>query len=115
MSRPGVQFDGEQYWPQRFHLHPGAEVTCPSAAVLAWDLMGHATPSEDANFDPEGVELPERLRERACMDKFKWCLAQTPHRTYKVTVSGDSPIWSHVRASPEHVWRDRDGQPFVLA
>ena len=59
--------------------------------------------------------MPERLRERACMDKFKWCLAQVPHRTYKVSVSGDSPIWSHVRTSPERVWRDRDGQPFVLA
>ena len=113
MSRPVVQFDGEQYWPQRFHLHPGAKVTCPSAALLELDLMGHVTGT--SNFDAEGLELPERLREKSNFDKFKWCLAKIPHRTYTVSASGDTPIPSHVRVSPERVWRDRHGQPFVLA
>ena len=61
------------------------------------------------------IELPERLREKGYFDKLKWYLAQTPHKTFQFTVHGDNPMASHVRTSPERMWRDRDGQPFVLA
>ena len=116
MSRPGVQFDGEQYWPQRFHLYPGAKLICPNAAVLACDFFGHATPTDDSSFDPEGrLEMPECVREKGHFDKLKWYLAQNPHKTFRFTVSGDNLLASHVRVSPERVWRDRHGQPFVLA
>ena len=75
--------------------------------------MGHVTGT--SNFDAEGLELPEHLREKSCIDKFKYCLAKIPHRTYTVSASGDNLIASYVGASPERVWRDRHGQRFVFA
>ena len=116
MSRRGVQFDGEEYWPHRYHVHPGAVIEFPNTVFLECDFLGNATPTDDSSFDPEGrVELPERLREKGHFDKLKWYLAQNPHKTFRFTVTGDNLLASHVRTSPERVWRDRHGQPFVFA
>ena len=59
--------------------------------------------------------MPERLREKGVFDKMMWYLAQFPHHTYTLTAHGEFPVASYVNASPERVWRDRHGQPFVLA
>ena len=59
--------------------------------------------------------MPERLRGKGHFDKLRWYLAQNPHKTFRFTVTGDNLLASHVRTSPERVWRDRHGQPFVLA
>lgn len=76
----------------------------------------NTAPTDDSSFDPEGrLEMPEHLREKGHFDKLKWYLAQNPHKTFRFTVSGDNLLASHVRTSPERVWRDRYGQPFVLA